>query len=137
VRTTVKDDFYGELPVIERWHDCHHTRTGWSGIRENGEPVHMVYDPRGQGEPPGCDRDVHAREWPPARLTRGRRPLGVPRDRACNVVSDTMHETVTERLALQLVRQPARERHRVDQAAQRRGVSCRQSLSSLLAPTKR
>jgi len=94
VRTTVKDDFYGELPVIERWHDCHHTRTGWSGIRENGEPVHMV-------------------------------------------LSDTMHETVTERLALQLVRQPARERHRVDQAAQRRGVSCRQLLSSLLAPTKR
>src|SRR6516165_9526583 len=91
----------------------------------------------GQGEPPGCDRDVHAREWPPARLTRGRRPLGVSRDRACNVVSDTMHETVTERLALQLVRQPARERHRVDQAAQWRGVSCRQSLSSLLAPTKR
>src|SRR5262245_5973053 len=23
----------------------------------------------GQGEPPGCDRDVHARERPPARLT--------------------------------------------------------------------
>jgi len=26
-----------------------------------------------QGEPPGCDRDVHARRWPPARLTCRRR----------------------------------------------------------------
>jgi hypothetical protein len=43
---------------------------------------------------------ANAREWPPARLTHHRRPLGVPRNRACSVVSDTMHEAVTERLAL-------------------------------------
>jgi hypothetical protein len=31
-----------------------------------------------------------------------RRPLGVPCDRACNVISDTVHETITQVLAAEL-----------------------------------
>src|SRR6516165_11737394 len=54
---------------------------------------------------PGCDRDVQARELPPARLTRRHRPLGAPCDRARYLVRHPIHETVTEILAAWFDRQ--------------------------------
>ena len=46
-----------------------------------------------------CDRDVQARELPPARLTRRHRPPGAPCDHARYLVRHPIHETVTEILA--------------------------------------
>jgi hypothetical protein len=43
---TIMTDMCGELPVIETWKQCRHTKTGWRGICENGEIVNMVYDPK-------------------------------------------------------------------------------------------
>jgi hypothetical protein len=47
---TVTHEIYGELPVLETWTKCRHTKTGWCGIRGDGEVVNMVYDP--SVEPP-------------------------------------------------------------------------------------
>jgi hypothetical protein len=35
------DTSYGLLPVIDTWRDCHHTRTGWTGVNDKGERVNV------------------------------------------------------------------------------------------------
>jgi hypothetical protein len=52
---TLVTDTHGELPVLGIWRRCRHTRTGWTGVREDGAVVDIRYRPE-------------EREWGPARM---------------------------------------------------------------------
>jgi hypothetical protein len=39
------DTFHGELPVIDTWRDCRHTKTGWTAINEAGERLNIRSHP--------------------------------------------------------------------------------------------
>jgi hypothetical protein len=39
------DTFHGELPVIDTWKQCRHTKTGWTGVNAAGERLNIRSHP--------------------------------------------------------------------------------------------
>jgi hypothetical protein len=68
---TVVHEIFGELPVVDVWTDCYHTKTGWTGRRKSdGAPIDIVYDPSVQ--PPVIARMPPGKDWGIARDRDGR-----------------------------------------------------------------
>ena len=75
---------YGRLPVLDIWHECRHTKTGWTAINRKGQRLNLCRPPNerdfGPARMPDKDyvvltRDAAAHEH--CRDVHGHVPMGV------------------------------------------------------------
>ena len=53
------DTPHGVLPVIDTWKKCRHTKTGWTGVNEEGQRVNISYRPEERDFGPARMPDLH------------------------------------------------------------------------------
>ena len=65
---------HGVLPVLDVWKQCRHTKTGWTGVNEQGQRVNIGYRPEERDFGPARmpDRDYVVERCGADQCTRSR-----------------------------------------------------------------